>query len=141
MAAPIRLPNKPPTAAPITVPANRLPTLPPMALPIRPPVTAPTAVPPASFGPESAVQAATLRPRSANAMTWRADMTPNAFRDSPTAPHLALQTKGGHWGKTLFASATAPRHGSAASRYVAAARPGGCGTVWLSSAAIPTDTL
>src|ERR1700722_1743149 len=111
-----------------------------MALPIRPPVTAPTAVPPASFGPESAVQAATLRPRSANAMTWRADMTPKAFRDSPTAPHLALQTKGGHWGKTLFASATAPRHGSAASRYVAPARPGGIGAVWLSSKAILTKT-
>jgi tripartite-type tricarboxylate transporter receptor subunit TctC len=49
-------------------------------------------------------------------------------------------TREGHWGKTLFASTTAPRHGSAASRYVAVARTGGSDTVWLSSAATPTET-
>src|SRR5580704_6972882 len=87
-------------AAPITVPAARLPTLPPMALPIRPPVTAPTAVPPTSFGPESAVQAATLKPRSRNAMRRHKDIFPKRLPQKtlpnslPAVRHLANEPNG-----------------------------------------------
>src|SRR5580704_13974163 len=88
MAAPTRLPIRPPAAAPIRVPANRLPTLPPMALPIAPPATAPSAVPPTSFGPESDEQPARSTPRSANAKKRLATMSPqHAFLTARAARH------------------------------------------------------
>src|SRR5579863_9034890 len=64
----MRLPRKPPTAAPINVPATRLPALRPIRLPMNAPVNAPPAVPPTSLGPESAEHAATLDAVNRNEM-------------------------------------------------------------------------
>src|SRR2546430_2458157 len=51
MPAPMRLPIKPPSAAPARPAAMRSPVPPPNCDPIRPPATAPTSVPVFSFGP------------------------------------------------------------------------------------------
>src|SRR4051812_14529357 len=75
MAAPMRLPSMPPTAAPVIVPSARLPVEPPIALPIAAPAPAPTRVPPTSFGPESEEEhAASAAPAHAIARTRIANL-------------------------------------------------------------------
>ena len=113
----MRLPRKPPIAAPITVPASRLPALPPIALPIRPPATAPAAVPPTSFGPEFAAHAATLRPI-------------NAQRDPPVSSACRLQLY--PRGRTAVQCRRLRPNGRNGAK-LCRARAGGTGVVWLSS--------